>query len=80
VIAGTEIQGPLLLELGVIGGLWASAYMGARVTWRRIAGKAERRLRGLAEALADQIADAVRPGGRSVNNHGPGSIPGSEAG
>ncbi|UCF18214.1 MAG: hypothetical protein JSU87_09630 [Gemmatimonadota bacterium] len=65
VIAGTELQAPILAELGAITGLWGAAYLGARSLWGRIAGKTERRLRTLTDAIANELGgsstDAAKP-------------------
>ncbi len=60
VVAGTEIQGALALELGVIAGLWGSAYVGTRAIWRRLAKRGERRTRELIEGLTRQIREAAQ--------------------
>lgn len=60
VVAGTEIQAALALELGVLSGLWGSAYVGARALWKRIARRGRRDTQELAESLTRQIGEAVR--------------------
>ncbi len=69
VVAGTEIQAPLALELGVIAGLWGSAYLGARAIWRRIARRGERRTQELTEGLSREIREAVRQLPESAEGH-----------
>ncbi len=58
VVAATEIHAALPLELGVIAGL--PAYVGARGIWQRLASGSERRLRALADELANQIRYSIR--------------------
>lgn len=61
VVAGTEIQAALGLELGVIAAIWGSAYLAARTLWRRIARGGERRTQELSERLSRQISEAQLP-------------------
>ena len=63
VIAGKEMQAPVLLEASVILGLWGTGYLAARTVWRRLAGQLENRLRRLTDALVAQATHAL-PGGR----------------
>ena len=59
VIAGKEMQAPVLVETGVILGLWGTGYLAARIVWRRLARRIESRLRRLADGLAAQAAEAL---------------------
>lgn len=66
VVAGTEIQAALGLEVGVIAAVWGSAYFAARTLWRRIARGGERRTRELADRLSRQIREALRQPAQST--------------
>lgn len=59
VIAGKELQAPILVEAGVIVALWGTGYAAARTVWLRLAKRIEIRLRGLADGLAAQAAEAL---------------------
>lgn len=59
VIAGKEMHAPVLLEAGVILGLWGSGYVAARTVWRRLAKHIESRSLRLTDALAAQAAQAL---------------------
>lgn len=73
VIVGKEMQAPILLEAGVILGLWSSGYLAARTVWRRTARRIKTRLRRLADGLTAQAARALPKGARSTS--GPDSSP-----
>ncbi|MGD8868688.1 MAG: hypothetical protein PVI01_13705 [Gemmatimonadales bacterium] len=66
VIAGKELQAPVLLEAGVILGLWGTCYLGARTVWRRLAAQLESRFRRLTDTLAAQVTEALPGGSDSV--------------
>ncbi len=59
VVAGTEIQATVLVEAGVIAGIWGSCYLGARAIWRRMARRLEGRLHSLLETVSAQAAQAL---------------------
>lgn len=59
-VVGTEVEAALVIELGLIGGVWAAAYAGARAIWSRVGRGRERQLREVADALAAQVAGMFR--------------------
>lgn len=59
VIAGKEIQAPILVEAGVILGLWGTGCIAARTLWRQLARRIETRLRRLVDGLAAHAVETL---------------------